>query len=93
MVSSKDHPFFCGTSFVLTKQRLFKEMAQKLKTKITVIPGGLTCQLQPLHVSINKSLKVFTKEELYQRMRANEHDLTPTGRLKRLTIVECANGS
>ena len=36
-----------------------KRLATKLKTHLTVIPGGLTSQLQPLDVSVNKPFKEF----------------------------------
>jgi len=40
-----------------------KRLATKLKTHLTVIPGGLTSQLQPLDVSVNKPFKGFMHEE------------------------------
>ena len=36
-----------------------KRFATKLKTHLAVIPGGLTSQLQPLDVSVNKPFKRF----------------------------------
>ncbi len=40
-----------------------KRLATKLKTHLAVIPGGLTSQLQPLDVSVNKPFKGFMHEE------------------------------
>ena len=40
-----------------------KSLATKLKTHLAVIPGGLTSQLQPLDVSVNKPFKGFMHEE------------------------------
>jgi hypothetical protein len=34
-----------------------------LNMQLAVIPEGLTCQLQPLDLSINKSFNVFVHEE------------------------------
>lgn len=57
-----------------TTKKCFKEV----KTHLAVIPGGLTSQLQPLDVSINKPFKVFMREEWNKWMAAGNHDLTPT---------------
>ena len=40
-----------------------KRIATKLKSHLAVIPGGLTSQLQPLDVSVNKPFKGFMHEE------------------------------
>src|SRR5215469_9725064 len=40
-----------------------KRLATKLKTHLVVIPGGLTSQLQPLDVLVNKQFKGFMHEE------------------------------
>jgi hypothetical protein len=40
-----------------------KRLATKLKTHLAVIPVGLTRQLQPLDVSVNKPFKRFMHEE------------------------------
>ncbi|XP_030066606.1 pogo transposable element with KRAB domain [Microcaecilia unicolor] len=66
-----------------TKKR-FKEE----KTHLAIIPGGLTSQLQPLDVSINKPFKVLMREEWNKWMAAGNHDLTPTGRMKRPTFTQ-----
>lgn len=67
-----------------TTKKNFKEV----KTHLAVIPGGLTSQLQSLDVSINKPFKVFMREEWNKWMAAGNHDLTPTGRMKRPTITQ-----
>lgn len=65
-----------------------KKCFKEVKTHLAVIPGGLTSQLQPLDVSINKPFKVFMREEWNKWMAAGNHDLTPTGRMKRPTITQ-----
>ncbi|KAG8235845.1 hypothetical protein J437_LFUL015638 [Ladona fulva] len=57
---------------------------------MVVIPGGLTSQLQPLDVSINKPLNTVMKEEWNQLMTSPDHDLTPTG-LKSFKICGISN--
>lgn len=63
-----------------------KILAAELKTHLAVIPGGLTSQLQPLDVSINKPFKGFMREEWIKWIEAPTHDFTPTGRMKRPSI-------
>ncbi|KAM3915673.1 pogo transposable element with KRAB domain [Leptodactylus fuscus] len=65
-----------------------KKIFKLAKTHLAVIPGGLTSQLQPLDVSLNKPFKVFMREEWNKWMAAGNHDLTPTGRMKRPTITQ-----
>ena len=49
---------------------------------LTVIPGGLTSQLQPLDVSVNKPFKGFMHEEWAKWTEAPTHHVTPAGRVK-----------
>ncbi|KAG8225841.1 hypothetical protein J437_LFUL004770 [Ladona fulva] len=63
-----------------------KILATELKTHLAVIPGGLTSQLQPLDVSVNKPFKGFMHEEGIKWIEALTHDVTPTGRMKRPSI-------
>ena len=60
----------------------------ELKTQLAVIPGGLTSQLQPLDVSVNKPFKQNMREHWNKWMTDPHHDLTPTGRMKRPTIAQ-----
>jgi hypothetical protein len=57
-----------------------------LKTKLAVIPGGLTSQLQPLDISINKPFKGFMKEKWNRWMQSSDFKETPTGRRQNPTI-------
>lgn len=58
---------------------------------IAVIPGGLTCKLQPLDVSVNHPFKTFVREEWDKWMTSGEHTYTPAGRQRRATYVEVCN--
>ena len=65
-----------------------KAIAGDLKTQIVVIPGGLTSQLKPLDVSVNKLFKVLVKKEWMSWMQSVGNDLTPTGRTKKASIAQ-----
>lgn len=49
---------------------------------------ALPASRKPLDVSINKPFKVIMREEWNKWMAAGNHDLTPTGRIKRPTITQ-----
>ena len=58
---------------------------------IAVIPGGLTCKLQPLDVAVNHPFKTFVREEWDRWMTNGKHTFTPAGRQRRATYVEVCN--
>ena len=93
---------FLKTIFIIvlsvqgTCNRINKMLATKLKTHLTVIPGGLTSQLQPLDVSVNKPFKGFMHEEWAKWIEAPTYYVTPAGRVKRPSISnvgECVKNS
>ena len=59
-----------------------KRLATKLRKHITVIPGGLTSQLQPLDVSVNKPFKGFMHEVWAKWTEVPTHHVTLAGRVK-----------
>jgi len=63
-----------------------KRLATKLKMHLAVIPGGLTSQLQPLDISVNKLFKKFMHEEWAKWIEAPSHHVTPGGRAKQPSI-------
>ena len=60
--------------------RSAKAISVNLKTQLAVIPGGLTSQLQPLDVRVNKLFKALMKKEWTSWMQSAGNDLRPTGR-------------
>lgn len=60
-----------------------KKLLRESGTKLVVIPGGMTSQLQPLDVCINKPFKDAVKRSYADWMRSGEAAVTPSGRLKR----------
>lgn len=46
------------------------------------VPAGRTSEYQPLDVGVNKSMKVYFREE-YQSWRKAHHDVTKSGYLKK----------
>lgn len=62
--------------------RSHENEVKDLNSQFQIIPGGLTSQLQPLDVSINKPFKVFMHKEWTKWMSMPNHHLTPTGQWK-----------
>ena len=63
-----------------------KILASKLKSHLAIIPGGLTSQIQPLDVSVNKPFGGFMHEEWAKWVEAPTHYVAPAGRVKRPPI-------
>ncbi|KAH7948926.1 hypothetical protein HPB49_003564 [Dermacentor silvarum] len=60
-----------------------KKLLRDSGNELVVIPGGMTSQLQPLDVCVNKPFKDAVKRCYAEWMRSGEPAVTPTGRLKR----------
>lgn len=60
-----------------------KDMLYEEQCDLAIIPGGLTCKLQPLDVSVNKPFKQYIREEYENWLTNEEHPLTPTGKIKK----------
>jgi hypothetical protein len=57
-----------------------------------VIPAGVTGQLQPFHVSVNRFKDYFRKE--YKASSVPEKlPLTPSGKIKKASASDLQNGS
>jgi hypothetical protein len=60
-------------------------------TNLVIIPSGMTSQLQPLDVSVNKPLKRLVHKHCDVWLNKGNHTLTPSGKIKRASasiIVE-----
>lgn len=68
-----------------------KDHLKKMKSKISIIPGGLTKLLQPLDIAVNKSFKDHLRAIWENWMVDGEHSFTKTGRMRRATYAEVSN--
>lgn len=68
-----------------------KTTLSRAGTDIAIIPGGMTSQLQPLDVAINKPFKDRLRKHYTDWLASEEHQLTPTGRIKRASLGQLAN--
>lgn len=69
-----------------------KKLLRDCGTELVVIPGGMTSQLQPLDVCINKPFKDAVKRCYAEWMRSGGPAVTPTGRLSGHRQPLCASG-
>jgi hypothetical protein len=65
-----------------------KDQLRKMKTDLVVIPGGMTSVLQPMNVSINKSLKDRLRQQYLTWIADPARELTQTGKIKRAAPSE-----
>uniref|UniRef100_A0A8C3TR03 HTH CENPB-type domain-containing protein n=1 Tax=Catharus ustulatus TaxID=91951 RepID=A0A8C3TR03_CATUS len=63
------------------------DIARIKKTKLAVIPGGLTKELQPLDIGIIHSFKSKVRSLWEEWMLEGEHSYTNTGRLRRASYA------
>ena len=86
MVFLRNHLLLVCDQFKAHVTESTKRLATKLKLHLAVIPGGLTSQLQPLDISVNKLFTGFMHEEWAKWIEAPTHHVTPAGRVKRPSI-------
>ena len=58
------------------------------RTRLAIIPGGMTSMLQPLDVSVNKPMKVMLQEKWNDWYGADDHEYTKTGRMKKVELQD-----
>ena len=64
-----------------------KDIVEKLKSQLAVIPGGMTKELQPLDIGIIRSFKARMRVLWETWMVEGEHSYTNTGRLRRASYA------
>lgn len=67
-----------------------KNALKKKKSDIGIIPGGMTSQLQPLDVCLNKPVKDYIKQEYNKWLSNDDLPLTATGKVKRASASTIA---
>uniref|UniRef100_K7FIJ0 HTH CENPB-type domain-containing protein n=1 Tax=Pelodiscus sinensis TaxID=13735 RepID=K7FIJ0_PELSI len=75
-------------SLAAHKETSVQKHINTISAHISVIPGGLTCKLQPLDMAVNHPFKCFVQEEWDNWMTNGEHTFTPAGRQHHATYVE-----
>jgi hypothetical protein len=69
---------FCGC----LSDRLINTLRNK-NTSVVIIPSGMTSQLQPFGVSVNKPFKHLIHKHHDAWLNKDSHILTPSGKIKR----------
>lgn len=67
-----------------------KNKLRRNNCDLVIIPGGMTSQLQPLDVSINKPFKDYVKREYENWLHLEKHPLTPSGKIKKASASKIA---
>jgi hypothetical protein len=73
---------FCGHVSGRIRNRL-----RNKNTDLVVIPNGMTSQLQPLDVSVNKLFRHPVHKHYNAWLSKDNHTLTPSGKIKRSTTL------
>jgi hypothetical protein len=64
-----------------------KQLVSKY-SKLAIIPGGLTKKIQPLDLSVNKSVKSKLRSSCERWMMTGVKDYTESGKIKRVSNEE-----
>ncbi|KAM7313092.1 pogo transposable element with KRAB domain [Ixodes scapularis] len=67
-----------------------KDKLAACHSDLVIIPGGMTSQLQPLDVCLNKPMKDYVRTAYNEWLIHGEHALAPARRLKRATLDDLA---
>ncbi|KAK7910104.1 hypothetical protein WMY93_014788 [Mugilogobius chulae] len=64
-----------------------KKQVKQTNSSLAIIPGGLTKELQPLDIGVNRAFKVKLRAAWEQWMTEGEHTFTKTGRQRRASYA------
>ncbi|KAJ8280487.1 hypothetical protein GJAV_G00055280 [Gymnothorax javanicus] len=64
-----------------------KNQVKQTNSELAIIPGGLTKELHPLDIGVNRAFKVKLRAAWEQWMTEGEHTFTKTGRQHRATYA------
>ncbi|KAA8589771.1 hypothetical protein FQN60_013136 [Etheostoma spectabile] len=64
-----------------------KNQVKQTNSELAIIPGGLTKELQPLDIGVNRAFIVKLRSAWEQWMTEGEHTFTNTGRQRRATYA------
>ena len=64
-----------------------KNQVQQMNSELAIIPGGLTKELQPLDIGVNRAFKVKLRTAWERWMTDGEHSFTKTGRQRRASYA------
>ena len=64
-----------------------KKQVKKTNSVLAVIPGGLTKELQPLDIGVNRAFKARLRAAWERWMTEGEHTFAKTGRQRRVTYA------
>lgn len=67
-----------------------KRKMMNMNTNLVLIPGGMTSQIQPLDVSVNKPFKDHVRDEYEKWLFTDNLPLTNTGKIKKAPASEVA---
>ena len=64
-----------------------KSQVKKTNSELAIIPGGLTKELQPLDIGVNRAFKAKLRAAWEQWMTEGDHTFTKTGRQRRASYA------
>lgn len=64
-----------------------KHQVKQMNSELAVIPGGLTKELQPLDIGVNRAFKVKLRAAWERWMTDGEHTFTKSGRQRRASYA------